>query len=586
MRKQESLRTRRRGPIAPRTPVSSFLHEAATRTGDAVSLLPRPTTPSSDDPLDRNELIVASCRTRDQLEGLLQALLDVTADLDLAETLRRVVVAGMRMTGARYGALGVREPDSSRLSQFVHEGLDPETVRNIGAMPEGRGILGLVLDDPVPLRSDDLSRHPSSAGFPDGHPPMKTFLGVPIRLRGKVHGSLYLTEKADGAPFTPDDEILVSALASAASVAIDNARLHEQSHSRQRRLEALHEISTALLAGGDPARVLQIVTDRALELTSADQSFLAMPTDLDARNDEVDELEITVASGPESAQAIGSVMSVARGRTDRLECSPFDSVLNSFGPALIVPLRAVEEVTGLLVTLRRRGRPAFDSDQLALMTSFADQAALALRLASAQRDRQELTLLADRDRIARDLHDHVVQRLFAAGMSLHATLLDPAAPDSRTRIDTTIDELQEVIGEIRSAIFDLHDGRQQCTFGRRLRRAVADLTADSALGTDVRIRGRLATVPPVVADHVEAVVSEAVSNAVRHSGAKTLRVAIDVSDRVTVEIVDDGCGVGEGVTHSGLSNLAARADEVGGTFEFDSTIGSGTRVLWSAPTES
>ncbi|MCA1004101.1 GAF domain-containing sensor histidine kinase [Rhodococcus hoagii] len=557
--------------------------------------LPRPATPYTDDPLDRSELIVASCRTRNQLEDLLRALVDVTADLDLPETLRRVVVAGMRMTGARYGALGVREPDSTRLSQFVHEGLDRETVRRIGALPQGRGLLGRVFDDPVPLRLDDIRRHPASIGFPVGHPPMKTFMGVPIRLRGKVYGNLYLTEKAGGESFTADDEILVTALASGAGIAIDNARLYDQSHSRRRRLEALHEIGTALLAGGDPDRVLQIVVDRALELTDADQSILAMPTDPDARDYEVDELEIVVASGPESAHAVGSVVSVDRDRTDRmlrtaaptdrdrLGHSPFDTVLNAFGPALIVPLRAADGVTGLLVTLRRRGRQAFDSDQLALMTLFADQAALALRLASAQRDRQELTLGADRDRIARDLHDHVVQRLFAAGMSLHAALHDPAAPRSRARIDTTIDELQEVIGEIRSAIFDLHDGRPPCTLGRRLRRAVADLTADSSLDSDVRIRGRPETLPPVLADHVEAVVREAVSNAVRHSCADTLRVAIEVSDRVTVEIVDDGCGTAEGVSHSGLANLAARADEVGGTFEFESTIGSGTRVLWSAP---
>lgn len=559
---------------------------------------PNARPPDAGDQFDDPESIVASCRTPDQLEGLVQALLDVTADLDLPETLRRVVAAGMRLTDARYGALAVRGPHDTRLSQFVHQGLDPATVRAIGALPQGRGLLGLVFEDPVPLRLDDLRRHPASSGFPEGHPPMRTFLAVPIRLRGTVFGNLYLTEKVHGAPFTADDETLVRALASEAGIAIENARLYDQSHAQQRRLEALHEVSTALLAGGDPDRVLQVVADRALELTDADQSFLAMPTDPDEPVADVDELEITIASGPESANAVGSILPVTRSTTgralrtgtpsssDRLEQSPFDPVLDTFGPALIVPLRAADGVTGLLVTLRRHGRPAFDADQLALMTSFADQAALALRLAAAQRDRYELELLADRDRIARDLHDHVIQRLFATGLSLHTTLQALTSPELRARVDATIDELQEVIAEIRSAIFDLHDGGERRTLGRRLRRAVADLTADSAAVPDVRIRGRLATLTPAVADHVEAVVREAVSNAVRHSRADTIRVAVDVSDRVTVEVVDNGCGVGGGVEHSGLANLAARADEVGGTFEFDSTVGAGTRVLWSAPTDA
>jgi len=501
-------------------------------------------------------LIAQSCRTDDRLDALVESLLDVTSGLELPDTLRRVVVAGMRLTGARCGALGVRDTCGTGLSQFVDEGIDAAAAAGIGGLPHG--------------------------------------LAVPIRVRGRVFGNLYLTEKADGAPFTVDDETLVRALASAAGVAIDNARLYDQAQVRRRRLEALQDVSTELLAGGDPDRALQLVADRALELTDSDQSFLAMPAVPDESPEDVDELVIAVASGPESARAVGGRLPVMRsgtgrafgirtpGGADSFEDAPF--ALDAFGPALIVPLRAADGAAGVLVTMRRRGRPAFDADQLALMTSFADQAALALRLAGVQREKNELSLLADRDRIARDLHDHVIQRLFAAGLSLHGTLARLDSPDLRDRVDATIDELQAIVGDIRTAIFDLHDGSGvPAPLGQRVRRAVTELTADSAMGTNVRIRGEPADLAPVVADHVEAVVREAVSNAVRHSGAESLRIAVDVGDRVSVEVVDDGCGVPGSVEHSGLANLAARAEEVGGTFEVGSAVGGGTRIAWSAP---
>ncbi|MDH6678657.1 signal transduction histidine kinase [Rhodococcus sp. LBL1] len=508
----------------------------------------------------------AVTRTSDRLEGLVEALLDVTSGLELPDTLRRVAAAGMRLTGAGYGAVTVRDESGTGLSRCVYEG------------------------------ADEPSRRPSPDGVPVGHPPVRTVLEVPILVRGRVFGNLYLTDKRHGAAFGADDETLVCALASAAGVAIDNARLYDQSRVRRRRLEALQDVSTELLAGGDPDRALQLVADRALELTDSDQSFLAMPADPDEPDDDVDELVIAVASGPESARAIGRHLPVMRssaGRafrmrtpssSDRLEYAPFDRALDAFGPALIVPLRAAGGVTGVLVTMRRRGRTAFDADQLALMTSFADQAALALRLAAAQREKIELDLLADRDRIARDLHDRVIQRLFAAGLSLHGTLARVESPALRDRIDSTIDELQTVIGDIRTAIFDLHEGSgEPGPLGQRVRRAVADLTANCSMGTDVRLRGPMADLSPVVADHVEAVVREAVANAVRHSGADSVRIVVDVGDRVTVEVVDDGSGIGEPVERSGLANLSARAEEVGGTFECGSGAAGGTRIVWSAP---
>lgn len=500
--------------------------------------------PGAADQLGRHELIDQPCQ-RDRLAGLAQSLLDVTADPDLPEALRRVVAAGRQLTGARDGTLAVGDGSRAHVDERVG----------------GRDVLD-----------------------------------VPICLQDKVFGTLHLAHKADEMPFTAEDEFLVRGLAAVAGVVVERARLHEQSEGQRRRLAALHDVGTALLARADPRRALQIVADRALELTGADQAFLAMPVDPDEPTEDVEELEIAVASGPESAQVMGCLLPVLRSstgrafrrnepcRSDRLAYAPFDRALEVFGPALIVPLRASDGVTGVLVTLRRRGRPSFDSDQLALVTAFADQAALALRLAAAQRESHELMLLADRDRIARDLHDHVIQRLFGAGLSLHGTMDRVASPEARARIDATIDELQEVVADIRAAIFDLHDGGlDPRTVGQRLRRAVADLTMDASVETEVHLRGRLSGLSPVLADHLDAVVREAVSNAVRHSGADTIRVGVDASDRVTVEVVDDGHGGGTPRPYGGLDNLAARAEEVGGTFEVASAGEHGTRVVWSAP---
>ncbi|QCQ91138.1 sensor histidine kinase [Rhodococcus sp. SGAir0479] len=501
---------------------------------------------------------------RARLADLTQALVEVSAGEDLREIARRIVVAARELTGARRGVIEVGDGGGTHLARV--------TVGDDGTGGRDRG---------------------GRAGAP-------AVLELPIRLRESMFGTLRLVgaerDGEDGGAFSVEDEALADALVTAAATALDNARLRELSERRHLRLAALHEVGTALLAPTDARHALQVVADRALELTDSDQSFLAMPTDPEEAPTDVADLEIAVAAGPESARLVGSLLPVMRSstgrafrmrapcRADSLAYAPFDRALEAFGPALIVPLPAADGVTGVLVTLRRRGRPSFEPDQLALMTAFADQAVLALRLVAAQRESRELVLLADRDRIARDLHDHVIQRLFAAGLSLHGTLSRVSAPEVRARIDGTIDELQEVVADIRTAIFDLHEGADTLPLGQRLRRTVADLTADTPVEADVQVRGRLADLSPVVADHLDAVVREAVSNAVRHSGADTIRVAVDVTDRVTVEIADDGCGGGIPRPYGGLDNLAARAAEVGGAFELASTGGRGTRVVWTAPT--
>ncbi|MDG3010545.1 GAF domain-containing protein [Rhodococcus sp. D2-41] len=531
-----------------------------------------------------------------RVEALLQAMLDIGAGLELDETLRRVVRAGMRLTGARYGALGVHGAGQV-MSRFLYEGIDDETVAQIGRLPECRGVVGYLYDHPQPLRLDDLHTHPASVGFPAHHPPMRTFLGVPIEVQGTVFGTLYLTEKADAAVFTDEDERTVQSLAGAAGVAITNARMFEETRAQRQWLTAINTITTDLLAGGDPAATLQLVADRARELTGADQTFLAVPLDPDAAPAEVDELVIAVASGPDSTAMSGRAIPVdgsssgdafrsgAPRRHDRLARDPLGDNGGRYGPALVLPLRAPRAITGVLVTLRLRGTLAFDEDELRVMTSFADQAALVLELAEAQHERQELTVLTDRDRIARDLHDRVIQRLFAVGLALQGTVARAHSPEIRGRIDESVDDLQTVIEDIRIAIFDLHGGGITGAAGlrRRIHQAVADLTAGTTVHTTLHLTGPLAAVRAPLADHTEAVVREAVANAVWHSGAAALTIELVVAEDLSITVTDDGCGIGTPARRSGLDNLVARARECRGTFTVTEPDGGGTRLHWAAP---
>src|SRR6478735_2357898 len=349
---------------------------------------------------------------RDHVDGLLEAMLAVTSGLDLDNTLRTIVHAAIDLVDARYGALGVLAPTEG-LSEFVYAGIDEETRERIGDLPRGRGVLGFLITDPKPVRLVDLSRHPVSVGFPPHHPPMKTFLGVPIQIRDEVFGNLYLTEKANDAQFTEDDEVLLRALAAAAGIAIENARLYEESRARQAWLEATREIATELLAGSDTAEVLQVIADDALALTAADSAFLAVPDDPDIPSDEITELVVTASAGTVSDRIIGRTIPVERStsgeafrertplRVTALAFDPGFATRDQFGPALALPLRAAQSVAGVLVTLRHVDAAPFTDDQLALMSGFADQAADGLQVANSQRRMHELDVVSDRDRIAR-----------------------------------------------------------------------------------------------------------------------------------------------------------------------------------------
>jgi len=537
---------------------------------------------------DRVEQIVQG---RDRLDGLVEAMLVVTSGLELDETLRTIVHTAIDLVDARYGALGVRGHDHE-LVEFIYEGIDEEMREQIGHLPEGRGVLGVLIDDPKPIRLDNISHHASSVGFPPNHPPMRTFLGVPVRIRDEVFGNLYLTEKSGGQPFSEDDEVLVQALAAAAGIAIDNARLYEASKTRQSWIEATRDIGTELLSGADPARVFRLVADESRSLSGAELTLVAVPADPDLPASEVDELVIAATSGEGSATEVHSIpvegtligkafVQRMPGRFDQFELAPGDTV--AAGPALVLPLRATDAVPGVLVAVRAVGAQPFNNEQLDMMAAFADQAALAWQLASTQRQMRELSILTDRDRIARDLHDHVIQRLFAVGLALQGTIPRARVPEVQQRLTDCVDDLQEVIQEIRTAIFDLHGSSSGVTrLRQRLDEAIAQFSM-SNLRTTVQYTGPLSVVDAALADHAEAVVREAVSNAVRHAGATTLTVNVAVSDDLCIDVVDDGIGIPAEMTGSGLTNLRRRAEDAGGDFSIARPTTGGTHLKWCAP---
>ncbi|MGW5441319.1 GAF domain-containing protein [Nocardia asteroides] len=556
---------------------------------------------------DRVEVMIGS---RDRMDGLVEAMLTVTAGLDLDETLRTIVRTAMNLVDARYGALAVRGHDQ-QVTQFIDEGMPEQIRERIGRLPAGHGVLGAVFAQKAPLRLDDLSEHPSSIGFPAGHPPMHTFLGVPVRIRDDVFGSLYLTEKSDGQPFTEEDEVLLLALAAAAGIAVDNARLYEQARTRQAWIEATRDIATEFLAGTESDRVLAHVVDHARGLTGSHQAFLASVPVPDELPGEISELVITQWTGPDAGQdwqtvpIAGTALGDAFSRRTPLRFDDVSAVTLGVefpdaespgaGPALVLPLCTPDATLGVLVTIRPPGFAPYSDEMLELTAAFCDQAALAVRLADAQRRMRELDIVADRDRIARDLHDHVIQRLFAIGLTVQATLPKAVVPEVRQRLSTVIMDLQEVVQEIRTSIFDLHASGPEHSAGlqQRIEMAIRRQTADIALRATIQVSGPLSVVDPQLADHAEAVVREAVSNAVRHSGADTVAIVIDVANDLTIMVTDNGWGIPNHVIRSGLRNLEQRAQEAGGQFdvrpaqrpdaEGNHPEMPGTQLRWSVP---
>ncbi|MEU8436131.1 GAF domain-containing sensor histidine kinase [Streptomyces sp. NPDC029216] len=539
--------------------------------------------------------------TRDRVHSLLEAVVSVGRELDLAQVLRRIVEAAALLVDAEYGALGVIGPDGRRLAQFLTVGLTDEQITAIGPLPAGHGLLGEVIHHPEPLRLSELGAHSSSYGFPAHHPPMRTFLGVPIRVRDEVFGNLYLTDKRGGRDFDTEDETVISTLSVAAGVAIDNARLYEGAQRQQLWLRANAEITESLLSGSSRPAVLELIARRAREITAARVAHIAVPVD------GVDGLVVEFAAGADGAGWQGLVIPfdgtlsgaahragkpvTALNAGDGGQYHPAEGAeqgRDGLGPAVAVPLgTGGGESRGVLLLARCSGDPAFGEGELEPLVAFAGQAALALELAERRRDAEQIALLEERDRIARDLHDLAIQRLFATGMTLQSAARLVEHEGAAERVGRAVDDLDETIKIIRSTIFGLRTRDRDGGPGLRARAARVVGDAAPSLGHPPRLsmEGLLDTdVPPQIADHVVAALGELLSNAARHARSTHVGVSLRAGQgEIVLTVSDDGRGIPAQGRRSGLRNLEERARDVGGTFTVEAPEEGGSRLVWRAP---
>ncbi|MFI7542512.1 GAF domain-containing protein [Actinoplanes sp. NPDC049599] len=537
--------------------------------------------------LDRVGDVVTS---RERLRALLDAVVGISTDLDLRSTLQRIVEAACALVGARYGALGVLG-DDQLLSDFITHGIDPETHGRIGDLPRGRGVLGLLITDPQPVRMPDITRHPRSYGFPQNHPPMHSFLGLPVRTRDQIFGNLYLAEKQGADEFSDDDEEIVGALAAAAGVAIDNARLFALAQRRERWLSATAEITNVLVGTVRRTEALQLIARRAREVSEADLVLVLLYDEDNHR------YTIEVADGSDAAakELAGRTLPVDYDTVKVFGQETFRLVDNlrtaaewpgsvPDGPAMSAPLTAAGTLHGVLIVAHQAGRAARPADDAALLSSFAGQAALALERARAQDERELLVVLEDRERIARDLHDVVIQRLFATGMQLQAVAPQTNRPDIAKRINAAVDDLDATIRDIRRSIFELR-APVGTTLRTELRDAIDAATETLGFRPVLDVSGPVdSAVPDDIAPEILAVVREALTNIARHADATTARVSIRAADGAVVLIIeDDGVGIDPSRARSGVVNMGERAHDLGGTFEVGPGEAGGTTVLWRVP---
>ncbi|SHM90521.1 GAF domain-containing protein [Cryptosporangium aurantiacum] len=537
--------------------------------------------------------------TQSRLHRLLDAVVSIASDLSLPDTLRRIVELSAELADARYAALGVIGPEQL-LVEFITVGVDTETRLTIGDPPHGKGILGLLINDPKPIRLHDLSKHPQSYGFPPNHPPMTSFLGVPIRVRGTVFGNLYLTEKRGGGDFSEEDEDVVVALAAAAAIAIENARLFEDTHRREQWLTASSDVTAQLLRGADFAETAALIVAKATEIAHADGAFLLLRDD--ATGGDPDTFVVRAGDPVFTGRRYRLREATAAALDTERVPYPFDAGSEPLspaedpspfgGPGVLVPLVASGRMLGLVAVVRGVGGNPFGDADVRMVQSFAGHAALAVEFGRATADRQRLAVFEDRDRIARDLHDLIIQRLFAVGLGLQGVTAMVGRPDVADKLSAFVDDLDETIRDVRKTIFSLQEptDRPSGLRGEILRVVTA---AAETLGYEPRLRldGPIdSAVPDAVRPDLLAVLGEALTNVARHARADSAEVLVAVDPgarQVTLVVTDDGIGPSPGDTPGhGTVNMVARARRLGGSCALESAPDHGARLTWSVPFES
>lgn len=528
----------------------------------------------------------------ERLQSLLDAVVAMASDLTLDGALQSIVDSASELVDASYGFLGVLDGTSNRrLGTFAVHGLDEAHQQMIGALPEGRGLLGIVIDRPEPIRVADLEGHPERAGFPLRHPDMRSFLGVPIRIQDEVFGNLYLTNKRSGEAFTAADEEIAVALAGAAGVVIHNARLHQRAEKRLSWLEATADIASSVLKPISREAVKQSIAKRARAVAEADVAAILVP-DADGR------LVVAAVTGM-TRDVVGRVATIPW--LDSIVASGEDRTTLDVRLDDSVPPRALDVVpdlravhgqpipigtsTGVLVLGwadgNERAAAALDHS---LAHGFAQQAALAIQVVRERERQARLAVFEDRDRIGRDLHDLVIQRLFAVGLTLDSTSRT-VGPEAAERLAVAVDSLDQTIKDIRRTIFDLTSPASPMVLREEIAPVARETERLLGFRPQVWIKGDVeGEVPAQVAEQLVAVLHETTSNVVRHAGASSVQITLDVTEEIVLEVCDDGTGIDpDALMGNGLRNLRHRAKNLGGTCEFTEPPGGGLCVRWSVP---
>jgi signal transduction histidine kinase len=547
---------------------------------------------------------VSSAQHESRLHALFAASIALNAELSLEALLRKLVDTAAELTEARYAALGVIDETGTGLERFVTTGVDEAQYAAIGNEPRGRGILGVLIRNATPLRLDKLGDDPRAVGFPPNHPPMTTFLGVPVMLRGIAYGNLYLTEKADGALFTSEDEEIVGLLAAQAAVAIENARLYQSAKRWSRQLESLHDVMRALVEEIDLEKLLELICARLRELIGARVALVALPITPDG------DLRIAAADveddGGESLT--GYVLSRANSKSGRVlerrQSARVDSVLEDpevdqeearrigASTGIYVPLVSRGHTIGVIAVHDKLGADArFSDEDLRLAEIFAARAAVAVSLSErVARDMLRRVVEAqemERRRLARELHDETGQALTSILLGVKAirasdspAAAERAEADVRAQVVQALQDVRALAVELRPTALD--------DFGLMpaLERLAETFQARSGLETVVQanLDGRL---PPEIETVLYRVVQEALTNIVKHAGAEHVSIVVTSRDRsVAATVDDDGRGFAMDDVREdalGLLGMRERLALVGGTLEIESSRESGTTIAAQVP---